>query len=194
MGEDKSSKKEKKSKKKSKDEEPKEEGGDAAEDSGDKEPKRAQRATSNVFALFNQAQIQEFKEAFAMMDQDRDGVINDADLSSIYEQIGRQPDAKQIKEMLKECPGQLNFTHFLTLFGEKLHGSDPESTLKDSFAMFDPDGTGKLAEDYLKDLLSNTGDLFSKDELKQTWKNAPIEGGQIDYVKFAGIIKGKEDE
>jgi len=26
------------------------------------EPKRAQRATSNVFALFNQAQIQEFKE------------------------------------------------------------------------------------------------------------------------------------
>lgn len=26
------------------------------------EPKRAQRATSNVFALFNQSQIQEFKE------------------------------------------------------------------------------------------------------------------------------------
>ena len=24
--------------------------------------------------------------------------------------------------MLKEAPGQLNFTHFLTLFGEKMHG------------------------------------------------------------------------
>jgi len=27
-----------------------------------------------------------------------------------------------IKEMLAECPEKLNFTHFLTLFGEKLHG------------------------------------------------------------------------
>jgi hypothetical protein len=31
--------------------------------------KRAQRATSNVFAMFNQDQIQEFKEAFNMIDQ-----------------------------------------------------------------------------------------------------------------------------
>ena len=35
---------------------------------------------------------------------------------------GREPDAKVIKEMLAECPEKLNFTHFLTLFGEKLHG------------------------------------------------------------------------
>ena len=56
-------KKEKKSKKKEKaaEEAPAEEGG-----GGEKsEPKRAQRATSNVFALFNQAQIQEFKEVGA---------------------------------------------------------------------------------------------------------------------------------
>ena len=35
---------------------------------------------------------------------------------------GREPDAKVIKEMLAECSEKLNFTHFLTLFGEKLHG------------------------------------------------------------------------
>ena len=33
--------------------------------------KRAQRATSNVFAMFNQDQIQEFKEAFNMIDHNR---------------------------------------------------------------------------------------------------------------------------
>ncbi|EEC15573.1 myosin regulatory light chain, putative [Ixodes scapularis] len=42
--------------------------------------KRAQRATSNVFAMFDQAQIQEFKEAFNMIDQDRDGFISKEDL------------------------------------------------------------------------------------------------------------------
>lgn len=37
--------------------------------------KRAQRATSNVFAMFDPNQIQEFKEAFYMIDQDKDGFI-----------------------------------------------------------------------------------------------------------------------
>lgn len=197
MGEDKSSKKEKKSKKKEKkteDEEPKEEGGAPEESS---EPKRAQRATSNVFALFNQAQIQEFKEAFTMIDQNRDGIIDTSDLAAIYQQIGLQPDPKTLEALLEEVPGngQLNFTHFLTLFGEKLHGTDPESTLRDAFTMFDEDRKGKLSEEYVKELLMNVGDQFSKDEIKQVWKDAPIEGGMMDYLKLVHIIKrGKEDE
>lgn len=196
MGEDKeSSKKEKKSKKKEKkteeDDAPKEEGGD--EDSGPAKP--AQRATSNVFALFNQSQIQEFKEAFTMIDQNRDGIIDTSDLAAIYQQIGLNAEDKQLKSLLSEVEGQLNFTHFLTLFGEKLHGTDPESTLRDAFVMFDEDKSGKLGEEYVKDLLMNVGDPFSKDEIKQVWKEAPIEGGMMDYLKFVHLIKrGKEDE
>jgi len=156
------------------------------------EPKKK---IGNVFALFNQAQITEFKEAFAMIDNDRDGIINSDDLAAIYNSIGREPDPKVIKEMLAECPEKLNFTHFLTLFGEKLHGTDSESALRDAFIMFDEQKTGKLSEEYVKDLLMNVGDQFSKDEVKQTWKEAPIEGGQLDYHKFVTIIKrGKEDE
>lgn len=197
MGEDKSSKKEKKSKKKEKkteeEEPPKEEGGNG--DEPKEEPKRAQRATSNVFALFNQAQIQEFKEAFTMIDQNRDGIIDTSDLAAIYQQIGLNPDPASSEKMLKEAPGQLNFTSFLSLFGEKLHGTDPESTLRDAFVMFDEDKTGKLGEEYVKDLLMNVGDQYSKDEIKQVWKEAPIEGGMLDYLKFVHLIKrGKEDE
>ena len=36
--------------------------------------------------------------------------------------LGREPDPAVLKRMLDESPGQLNFTHFLSLFGEKLHG------------------------------------------------------------------------
>jgi myosin regulatory light chain 12 len=156
------------------------------------EPKKK---IGNVFALFNQSQIQEFKEAFAMMDQDRDGVIGSEDLVAIYQQVGREVEPKVVKEMLAECSDKINFTHFLTLFGEKLHGTDSESALRDAFIMFDEGKTGKLSEEYIKDLLMNVGDQFSKDEVKQVWKEAPIEGGQLDYLKFVQIIKrGKEDE
>jgi len=159
------------------------------------EPRRAQRATSNVFALFNQSQIQEFKEAFAMIDTNRDGIIDVEDLRSIWTNLGREPDAKVLKEMIAESPGQLNFTHFLTLFGEKMSGTDSETALRDAFIMFDEDGKGKLHEEYIKDLLLNVGDQFSKDELKQCMKEAPVEGGMMDYLKFVRIIKrGNEEE
>jgi len=195
--------KDEKKEKKEKREKKEKEGGDApaAEEAapapsggggGHEEPKKK---IGNVFALFNQSQITEFKEAFAMMDNDRDGIIGEDDLASIYQTIGREADPKAIKEMLKESPDKLNFTHFLTLFGEKLHGTDTEQALRDAFTLFDDAKTGKLHEEYFKDLLLNVGDQYSKDEVKQVWKELPIEGGQIDYLKLVTIIKrGKEDE
>lgn len=42
--------------------------------------KHPKRTTSNVFAMFDQSQIQEFKEAFNMIDQNRDGFIDKEDL------------------------------------------------------------------------------------------------------------------
>lgn len=50
--------------------------------------KRAQRATSNIFAMFDQAQIQEFKETFNMIDQNRDGFIDKEDLHDMLASLG----------------------------------------------------------------------------------------------------------
>lgn len=52
--------------------------------------KRAQRATSNVFAMFDQAQIQEFKEAFNMIDQNKDGLIDKEDLHDMLASLGKE--------------------------------------------------------------------------------------------------------
>jgi len=201
---DKDSKKTSSKSKKKEEEEPKAEEAPAAKEEAKEEAKgdddvkedkpAAKRGTSNVFALFNQSQIQEFKEAFTMIDQNRDGIIDESDLGAIYQQIGREPDSKVFKSMLSESPGPLNFTLFLSLFGDKLKGTDPESTLRDAFTMFDENNKGTLPEEYVKDLLMNVGDQFSQDEIKQVWKEAPIEGGQLDYKKFVIYIKrGKEE-
>ena len=84
--------------------------------------KRAQRATSNVFAMFNQDQIQEFKEAFNMIDQNRDGFIDKEDLHDMLASLGKDPTDEYLEGMMNEAPGAINFTMFLTLFGEKLQG------------------------------------------------------------------------
>ncbi|XP_013392924.1 myosin regulatory light chain, smooth muscle isoform X1 [Lingula anatina] len=157
--------------------------------------KRAQRTTSNVFSLFSQSQIQEFKEAFTMIDQNRDGFIDVEDLKDMYASLGRTPSTQDCEEMLKECVhGQMNFTAFLTLFGQKLHGTDPEGTIMDAFKMFDGENVGYLEEEYFKDLLMNVGDQYNQSEINQTWKELPLEGGRIDYVKFTKILKGSNTE
>ena len=55
--------------------------------------KRPPRATSNVFAMFDQSQIQEFKEAFNMIDQNRDGFVDVDDLKDMLASLGKDlPD------------------------------------------------------------------------------------------------------
>jgi Ca2+-binding EF-hand superfamily protein len=62
-----------------------------AKAAANKGKKRAQRATSNVFAMFDQAQIQEFKEAFNMIDQNHDGFIDKDDLHDMLASLGMTP-------------------------------------------------------------------------------------------------------
>lgn len=46
---------------------------------------------------------------------------------------------------MNEAPGPINFTMFLTMFGEKLNGTDPEDVIRNAFACFDEEGTGELS-------------------------------------------------
>merc|ERR1711890_205824 len=51
--------------------------------------KKAKKSGSNIFALFSQKQIQEFKEAFGIIDNDKDGIITAPDLIKAFQGIGR---------------------------------------------------------------------------------------------------------
>ena len=50
-----------------------------------------------------------------------------------------------LDEMMNQAPGAINFTMFLTLFGERLQGTDPEDVIKNAFACFDEANVGKAS-------------------------------------------------
>lgn len=160
-----------------------------------KTKKRAQRATSNVFAMFDQAQIQEFKEAFNMIDQNRDGFIDKEDLGDMLASLGKNVSDSYLEGMINEAPGAINFTMFLTMFGEKLTGTDPEDVIKNAFGCFDEDGTGFLNEEYLRELLTTMGDRFTDDEVDELFREAPIKGQKFNYIEFTRILKhGRQEQ
>uniref|UniRef100_A0A3Q4N5H4 Myosin, light chain 7, regulatory n=1 Tax=Neolamprologus brichardi TaxID=32507 RepID=A0A3Q4N5H4_NEOBR len=62
----------------------------ASRKASNKRQRGGQKSSSNVFSMFEQSQIQEFKEAFGCIDQDRDGVIKKQDLKETYAQLGNK--------------------------------------------------------------------------------------------------------
>lgn len=54
-----------------------------------------------------------------------------------------------------QAPGPINFTMFLTLFGEKLNGTDPEDVIRNAFGCFDLKSLGKFIN-CLKAEIKNT--------------------------------------
>ncbi|EGW07746.1 Myosin regulatory light polypeptide 9 [Cricetulus griseus] len=108
--------------------------------------KRPQHAPSNVFSMFDQSKIQEFKEASNMIDQNRDGFIDKEDLHDMLASMGKNPTDEFLDAVMNEAPGPINFAMFLTMFGEKLNGTDPEDVIRCAFACFDEEDTGTIQE------------------------------------------------
>uniref|UniRef100_A0A8C2XFY0 Myosin, light chain 2b, regulatory, cardiac, slow n=1 Tax=Cyclopterus lumpus TaxID=8103 RepID=A0A8C2XFY0_CYCLU len=163
-----------------------------------KAKKRSEGGGSNVFSMFEQAQIQEFKEAFTIMDQNRDGFIDKNDLRDTFAALGRvNVKQEEIDEMLKEAPGPINFTVFLTMFGEKLKGADPEETILNAFKVFDPEAKGTLRKDFFDSIII----VFLKiyiyflPQMEQMFAAFPPDvAGNLDYKNLVHVITHGEEK
>ena len=75
--------------------------------------------------------------------------------------LGKDPTDDYLEGMMNEAPGPINFTMFLTMFGERLQGTDPEDVIKNAFGCFDEENVGVLHEDRLRELLTTIGDRYT---------------------------------
>ncbi|GBN50084.1 Myosin regulatory light chain 2, partial [Araneus ventricosus] len=157
--------------------------------------RRAQRSGSNVFAQFTPHQVQEFKEAFQLIDSDKDGFISKADIRATFDSLGRLTSEPELDSMMSEASGPINFTMFLTIFGDRISGTDEEDVIVNAFNLYD-EGDGKCREETLKRALTTWGEKFSEAECDEALAEAPIDSnGLIDIKKFANILtKGAEEE
>lgn len=56
---------------------------------GGRGPKsRARRELSGFFSMFQAPQVQQFKEAFQLIDHDKDGWVSESDLKEIFSSLG----------------------------------------------------------------------------------------------------------
>ncbi|KAI4808006.1 hypothetical protein KUCAC02_027769 [Chaenocephalus aceratus] len=167
-------------------------------------PKKAKRrqqqqgegGSSNVFSMFEQSQIQEYKEAFTIIDQNRDGIISKDDLRDVLATMGQlNVKNEELEAMVKEASGPINFTVFLTMFGEKLKGADPEDVIVSAFKVLDPEATGSIKKEFLEELLTTQCDRFTGEEMTNLWAAFPPDvAGNVDYKSICYVITHGEEK
>ncbi|XP_064234066.1 myosin regulatory light polypeptide 9-like [Aotus nancymaae] len=161
--------------------------------------KHPQRTASSVFATFDQSQIQEFKEAFNMTDQNRDGFTDKEGLHAMLASLGRNPTDEYVDAMRNEAPGPISFTMFLTMFGGKLNGTNPEDVIGNAFTCLDEEATGTVCEGSLRELLTIMGDRFMDEDMDELYRKAPMDKKRnFNSIEFTHILKhgakDKDDE
>merc|ERR1712158_132303 len=134
--------------------------------------KKAKKSGSNIFSLFPQKQIQEFKKAF--------------------EGIGRPISDGEANNMVGEAPGPINFTQMVTLFAEKMSGgTDDDDVIVRSFEAFEING--QIDAEMFRHSLMTWGEKFSSNEIDDAFREFKIDGGMIDAEHLKSIMVAKKD-
>ena len=141
-------------------------------------------------------QIQEFRQAFDIIDRNGDGVITIDDLAAVMRAMGQTPTSQELQDMIKEVDADgndnIDFTEFLALMSRQMRQSDIEDELKDAFRIFDRDSDGFITSQEIRSLLISLG-LDSSPEVIRRMINEADKNrdGKIDYSEFRALALGK---
>merc|ERR1711990_1372193 len=137
-------------------------------------PKKA-----NIFESFSHSAIQQFKEAFGIMDTDKDGLLSASDLVAAFGAHGKSIGSGDAQSMLDEVDGPMNFTQMVTLFASKMAGGS------------DDDDVILASSDAFGHSLMTFGVKFSASEVDDAFAEMKIDEGMIDAAHLKGLMVSK---
>jgi len=152
--------------------------------------KKAKKGGSNVFDMFTQKQVAEFKEGFQIMDRDRDGTIGKEDLRGTFDEIGRMVSDGDLDGMLADAPGPINFTTLLHMFASRSSGeSDDDDVVAASIRAFEK-SAGKIEAEQFRTMLMAFGDKFSNQEVDEAFDMMELDEdtGLIDSDALVAML------
>lgn len=105
-----------------------------------------------------------FKDAFALFDKDRDGVITTAELGTVMRCLGQNPTEAQLLDIIDEQDpqrtGRIEFQQFCGIMASRMDEKQSEAEIVEAFRVFDKDGTGKISVAELRHIMGNLGGKY----------------------------------
>jgi myosin regulatory light chain 12 len=150
--------------------------------------RRQKRQNSNIFHMLGKNQIVELREAFNLLDNNSDSIVDKADLESFLGSIGSPFTEREIDEMMGEACENMTFMLFLTMIGERLSCTDTEKAIAGALQVFDDRGDHFIDEDVLRKWLTEEGDRMSHEDVDLLLRGC-VEDGRINCKSLTGKMK-----
>ena len=116
----------------------------------------------NTVMKWSEEQIAEFKEAFALFDQDGDGTITLPELRTVMQSLGQSPNDQELIDMINEVDEdgnqEIDFQEFLFLMARNMQDIDEDKVVSAGFSVFDVDGDGQISLDDLRTVMQSLGE------------------------------------
>mmetsp|Transcript_29296 Transcript_29296/g.32542 ORF Transcript_29296/g.32542 Transcript_29296/m.32542 type:complete len:151 (+) Transcript_29296:91-543(+) len=147
-------------------------------------------------ADLSKEQIEELKEAFALFDQDGNGMISKEELGKVMKSLGQEPTSEQLDQMINEVDkdnsGTIEFDEFLQLMAKQMTKGDLQDELREAFKAFDQNGDGKISKAELKKVMEGLGENLSDQDISDMIDEADHDGdGEINYEEFVAMMLAK---
>eukprot|EP01083_Nonionella_stella_P050551 134448_1 len=147
----------------------------------------------------NEAEREEFRDAFKLFDKDGDGVITTDEIYEVFISLGfKKYSKKDVQKMVDAIDidgnGTIDLDEFIVLLRQKKTGKYQKMTyedeLKQAFQIFDGDGSGTIDADELSTIMEALGEKLSKADVEFMIKSIDINSdGQIDFKEFKKMMQ-----
>lgn len=134
-----------------------------------------------------------------MIDTDSDGLITQTDIATMLDNLGLPSHPAAVASYFhtpssSNSSAGVNFTQFLTMFGEHLAELDDQTVLTEAFECFDEKDAGKIDATELRFWLSQVGDKMSDGEIDRLLSGPFMDktGKTFDYKAFVEAVKMSE--
>jgi len=138
-------------------------------------------------------QIAEFKECFALFDEDGSGSVDTAELGSVMKSLGQKMTDEELRTMITyvdaDGSGTVDFAEFLGMMARQMKDHDSDLILQRAFDLLDSDGTGKVGKGALCYVLGSLCDKMTCAEIEELVEEASAGDAALTLAQFMGIMK-----
>ena len=159
----------------------------------ERRPTNESDGADRVVDSINEAQLAEFREAFAAFDKDRSGHIDAEELRHVLLAVGEDASEEEAAQMIdladSDGTGTIDFWEFATLMAHKMRDPNPDRTLRAAFSCFDENGDGTISVKEIRKVMRNLGERVNEDDIASFVTKVDLDGnGSIDYSEFSKFV------
>ena len=147
--------------------------------------------------LYDEEQIEAFKQAFDLFDKDKGGSISNDELMAVMKSMGTPATKQEIDEMLAanddDNDGEINFNEFINLMESRAKNpAKQDDTFGQAFKCFDRGHDGKVSVYELQSALANIKSDRTE-EVVDVLKKFEDAEGNINYMEMIKKLLAEEE-